>query len=291
MKADPEEDFVRKYLGILALVLFASMPAAAQTPTPVRVKCGGAALTDSGGRIWQADTGFNGGLVSKTTGAISGTADPALFQTGRTAPDSGSLIYSFPVANGSYHVNLYFAELNTGDYAAGARLFNVLLQGNSFLQNFDIFGSAGANAALIKGTDITVSNGAVQIELDTVPGHDRAKVTAIEITQGTAASAPQLALNFVYPDGTPVTGTLNYTVTTSQLKLGGNTPLVNGQATCVLYAAPQILGLVGQVQLNMSLTDTAGHTLWQIGMTLDSSNANINGVQSSALSVVVQKGT
>ena len=58
----------------------------------------------------------------------------------------------------------------------------------------------------------------------------------------------------------------------------------------MIYAAPQILGLVGQVQLNLSLADTAGHTLWQIGMTLDSSNANIGGVQSSALSVVVQKG-
>jgi len=282
---------VRKYLGLLALALLASMPAAAQTPTPIRVKCGGAALTDSSGQIWTADNGFNGGLVSKTTGAVSGTADPALFQTGRTAPDSGSLTYSFPVSNGSYHVNLYFAELNTGDYAKGARLFNVLLQGSSFLQNFDIFASAGGGAALIKGSDITVSNGAVQIELDTIPGHDRAKVTAIEITQGTGGSAPQLALNFVYPDGTPVSGTLNYTVTASQLKLSGNTPLVNGQASCVLYAAPQMLGLAGQVQLNLSLTDTAGRTLWQIGMTLDSSTANINGVQSSALSVVVQKGT
>ena len=120
----------------------------------------------------------------------------------------------------------------------------------------------------------------------------RSKILGIEIIPGAgSAPAPQLALNFVYPDGTPVAGTLNYTVATSQTKLSGNTPLTNGQATAVLYAAPQILGLVGQVQLNLSLTDTAGHVLWQIGMTLDSSNANINGVQSSALSVVVQKGT
>jgi len=64
----------------------------------------------------------------------------------------------------------------------------------------------------------------------------------------------------------------------------------NRRAESTDAAPPQILGLVGQVQLNLSLTDTAGHVLWQIGMTLDSSNANINGVQSSALSVVVQKG-
>jgi hypothetical protein len=279
---------VRKVFGVLSFVLLLSLPAAAQTQQPIRVKCGGPAYTDSKGQVWAADNGFNGGLVSKTAGPVSGTSDPALYQTGRTAPDSGSLIYSFPAVNGAYHVNLYFAELNSGDDHAGARLFNVLLQGNPSFQNLDIFGSVGANAPLIKGTDIAVTNGAVQIELDTVAGHDRAKVTAIEITQANTA-APQLALNFVYPDGTPVAGTLNYTLTTSQLKLGGNAPLTNGQATCVLYAAPQIMGLVGQVQLNLSLTDTAGHTLWQIGMTLDSTNANIAGVQSSALSVVVQR--
>jgi hypothetical protein len=282
---------VRKYLGVLLMVVVASTPLAAQTKVPIRIKCGGGALTDSKGQIWTADEGFSGGLVSKTTGNVSGTPDPNLFQTGRTAPDSGKLTYTFQVANGTYHVNLYFAELNSGDYWRGARLFNVKLQGAPFLENFDIFGTVGAGKALVKSEDVTVKDGTLQIELDTISGHDRAKVTAIEITEGKDASAPQLALNFVYPDGTPVAGTLHYTVTTSQLKLGGNAPLANGQATCVLYAAPQILGLVGQVQLNLSLVDTAGHTLWQVGMTLDSSNANIAGVQSSALSVVVQKAS
>jgi hypothetical protein len=281
---------VRKYLVVVGLSIFLAMSAAAQTSTPIRVKCGGTGLKDSQGHAWSADTGFNGGLVSQTTGAVKGTSDQVLFQTGRTAPDSGKLVYSFPVPNGPYHVNLYFAELFDADFNKGGRLFNVLLQGNPFLQNFDIFSAAGANTALIKGADIFVSNGTVQIELNTVPGHDRAKVTAIEILPGSEV-APQLALNFVYPDGTPVAGTLNYTVTTSQTKMSGSTPLADGQASCVLYAAPQLLGLVGQVQLNLSLVDTAGHTLWHVGMTLDSSNANIAGVQSSALSVVVQKAS
>ena len=279
---------MRKFFGILLFVVLMSLPAAAQTQQPIRLKCGGAAYTDSHGQVWAADFGFNGGLVSKTTGAVSGTSDPALYQTGRTAPDSGSLIYTFPVVNGSYHVNLYFAELNFGDDSVGARLFNVLLQSNPTFQNVDIFAAVGGGAALIKGSDIAVTTSAVQIELDTVPGHDRAKITAIEIVPSTA-SAPQLALNFVYPDGTPVTGALNYTMTTSALKLGGSTPLVNGQATCVLFATPQMMGLIGNVQLNLSLADNAGHTLWQIGMTMDSTNVNLGAVQSSALSVVVQK--
>jgi hypothetical protein len=283
--------FVRKLLGLLSLIVLIGVPAAAQTQQAVRVKCGGGAVMDSKGQLWAADFGFDGGSASLMAGAVAGTSDPKLYQGGRLAPDSGVLRYRLPVSNGKYHVNLYFAELASDNYRIGGRVFNVLAEGNPVLKNFDIFAAVGAGAALIKSTDVTVTDSAVNLEFDTVTGHDRAKILAIEIVPGAgAAAAPQLALNFVYPDGTPVAGTLNYTASSSQTKMSGNTPLTNGQATAVLYAAPQILGLVGQVQLNLSLTDTAGHVLWQIGMTLDSSNANINGVQSSALSVVVQKG-
>jgi hypothetical protein len=78
-------------------------------------------------------------------------------------------------------------------------------------------------------------------------------------------------------------------MTTSQVKLGGNTPLTNGQATCVLFAAPQIMGLVGQIQLTLSLTDNTGNTLWQIGMTMDPTSVNFGSVQSTSLNVIVQK--
>jgi large repetitive protein len=283
---------VRKLLGLLSLIVLTAGPIAAQTQQPVRVKCGGPALTDSKGQSWAADFGFDGGSVSLMQGAVAGTSDPALYQAGRLAPDSGVLHYNFPVSNGTYHVNLYFAELAPSNYTVGGRVFNVLLENNHLLSNFDIFAAVGAGTATIKGSDVTVTNGVVNLEFDTVPGHDRAKIMAIEIVPGSgSAPAPQMALNFVYPDGAPVSGTLNYTVTTPQTKISGNTPLTNGQATAVLYAAPQILGLAGQVQLSLSLTDAAGHVLWQVGMTFDSSNANINGVQSSALSVVVQKAS
>jgi hypothetical protein len=278
---------VRNLFGLVSLAFLVALPAAAQTQQPVRVKCGGPAYTDVKGQTWAADNGFDGGLVSQTTGPVNGTPDPALYQTGRTGPDSGSVIYTFPVVNGAYHVNLYFAELNPSVEFVGGRLFNVKLQGNPSLRNMDIFAAVGANAALVKGADVAVTNGSVQIELDNEAGHDRAKVTAIEITQ--TSKAPQLVLVFVYPDGTPVSGTLNYTMTTSLLKLGGSTPLVNGRADCVLFAAPEIMGLVGQVQLNLSLTDNAAHTLWQIGMNVDSTNVNLGNVQGSSLSVVVQK--
>jgi hypothetical protein len=278
---------VRKALALISFILAMCVPVMAQTQQqPIRLKCGGSAYTDSKGQAWATDYDFSGGMVSQTTGPVSGTSDPALFQGGRM-PDTSPLVYTFAVANGSYHVNFYFAELNRSDEFVGGREFNVKTQGNVVFQALDVFHTVGANAALIKGADIAVTNGQITVELDNIPGHDRGKVTAMEITQNTGA--PQLTLNFVYPDGTPVAGTLNYTVATATTKLGGNAPLTNGQATCVLFAAPQIMGLVGQIQLTLSLTDTAKNTLWQINMTMDPTSVNFGSVQSSSLNVVVQK--
>jgi hypothetical protein len=279
---------VRKALALISFVFFLCLPVKAQTQQqPIRVKCGGSAYTDSKGQAWATDFDFSGGLVSVTRGSVSGTADPTLFQGGRMPDDTRPLVYTFAVANGSYHVNLYFAELNSANDFVGGRVFNVKAQGNVVFQNLDIFKTVGASVALIKGADVAVTNSQISIELDNVAGHDRGKVTAIEITPN--GRSPQLILNFVHPDGTPVIGTLNYTMATSQVKLGGNTPLTNGQATCVLFAAPEIMGLVGQIQLTLSLTDNTGHTLWQIAMSMDPTSVNFGSVQSSSLNVVVQK--
>ncbi len=278
---------MRKALALVSFLVLSSLPAKAQTQQPIRVKCGGSAFTDSKGQAWASDYDYSGGMVSEMTGPVSGTAEPALFQHGRMPDDTSPLVYSFPVANGAYHANLYFTELNSGDDFVGGRVFNVKLQGIVVIQNLDIFATVGAGAALIKGVDFAVTNGQATIELDNIPGHDRGKVTAIEITSNGAS--PQLTMTFVHPDGTPVVGTLNYTMATSQVKLGGNTPLTNGQATCVLFAAPQIMGLVGQIQLTLSLTDSSGNTLWQIGMTMDPTSVNFGSVQSTSLNVIVQK--
>jgi hypothetical protein len=279
---------VRKALALTLFLFLLSLPVKAQTQQQsIRVKCGGSAYTDTKGQAWATDYDFSGGMVSQTTGAVSGTSDPALYQGGRMPDNTNPLVYTFTVANGAYHVNLYFTELNTSDDFVGGRVFNVKTQGNVVLQNLDVFKTVGAGAALIKGVDIAVTNGQVQIEVDNIAGHDRGKVTAIEITQNSAS--PQLKLNFVYPDGTPVAGTLNYTMATSALKLGGNTPLTNGEATCVLFSNPSAMGLSGQITLTLSLTDSTGKTLWQIGMTMDPTSVNFGAVQSSTLNVVVQK--
>jgi hypothetical protein len=281
---------VRKALALTILALATCGMAHAQT-SAIRVKCGGPAYTDSKGQAWSADMDFSGGLVSAVTGPVSGTTDPALFQDGRMPSDTAPLVYTFPVANGSYHANLYFAELYSGDAFVGGRVFNVKVEGTTVLQNFDIFAAVGANTALIKGVDFAVTNGAATIELDNVPGHDRGKIAAIEILSNstTTGAQPSLTLNFTYPDATPVQGTLNYAVSSGTVKLSGAVPLQNGQATCMLFNSPSALGLSGQFNVTLSLTDNASHTLWQITLTMDPTNVSLTGVESSTLNVVVQK--
>jgi hypothetical protein len=283
---------VRKALALSVLMLVACGITHAQT-TAVRVKCGGPAITDSKGQAWSADKDFNGGLVSTVGGPVAGTPDPALFQEGRMSPDGGPLVYTIPVANGSYHANLYFAELYSGDAFVGGRVFNVKVGGTTVLQNFDIFAAAGANTALIKGVDFAVTNGAATVELDNVPGHDRGKIAAIELisnTPGTSTGTqPTLTLDFKYPDGTAVAGTLNYAVSSGAVKLSGAVPLNNGQATCQLFNSPSALGLSGQFNVTLSLTNSANKSLWQITLAMDPTNVSLGSVESSTLNVVVQK--
>ena len=277
---------MKKFCLLMGLLVLGSRPAAAQTQTAIRINCGGVAYTDAKTQVWQADKGYGGGLVSSIAATVAGTTDQKLYQNGRyTSNLTTPLVYSFPVAAGSYHVNLYFAETFGGAQKIGGRVFNVKMQGNAVFQNLDIYAAAGANTALVKSANIIVTDGTATIEFDSLVNN--AKVNAIEITQ--TVGAPELKLNFMYPDGTPVNGTLNYNIVTTGSTMGGKQPLASGQATCLLVASPQLLGLVGTMNVNLSLTDTAGHSLWQITLSLNPATANFTSVQSSSLNVVVQK--
>ena len=272
---------VRKTLGFILFSLLVVVPNALHAQT-IRVNCGGPSYKDSQGQIWQADTGFNGGTAESIAGTVAGTADPLLFEDYRWNPSG----YGFKVANGQYHVSLYFVESNPQAEFVGGRVFNVSLQGATAFSNLDVFAAVGANAALIKTANVTVSNGTLSIGFARVAGLNP-KISAIEIDPG--AAPPTLTLNFKYPDGTPVQGTLNYVISSSLLNFAGAAALANGQAQCVLFANPSALGISAQFTVNLNLTDTAGHQLWQINLGMNPSGVNLGAVQSSALNVVVQK--
>ena len=277
---------MRKIFYILAFMAALCFTKGVLAQEQILVKCGGAGFTDSKGQVWQADAGYNWGNVSSIPAVVNGTSDQGLFQQGRYNPNfSAGMVYAFAVPNGQYHVNLYFAETYAPTQVKGARVFNVKMQGAAAFSNLDVFAEAGANAALVKGADVIVSNGQISIEFDDLV--QTAKVNAIEILPG--VSGPSLLLNFKYPDGTPVAGTLAYTVSSSLVSFQGSSPLNNGQAQAVIFANPSAMGISAQFQVALSLTDTAGHVLWQLSIGMNPAQVNIGAVQSSALNVVVQK--
>ena len=167
----------------------------------VRVNAGGAGYTDSAGRLWQADTGFNTGKAAAVTSAISGTVDDPLYRTERWDPvTSPDLMYSFSVPAGWYHVNLHFAEIYSGVFFTGGRVFDVTIEDRLVLDNLDIFAEVGANAALVKGFDVEVVDGRLDIKFS--PNVESPKVAAIEIVQ--LAEPPQQAPQIV---SIPITNT------------------------------------------------------------------------------------
>jgi len=97
------------------------------------------------------------------------------------------------------------------------------------------------------------------------------------------------ACNALFPDGTPVAGSLNYSIASSLLNFQRNAHLRNGQAQCVLFSNPSALGISAQFTINLNLTDTAGRQLWQLSLGMDPAQVNLGAIQTSSLNVVVQK--
>ncbi|HSX15676.1 MAG TPA: malectin domain-containing carbohydrate-binding protein [Candidatus Saccharimonadales bacterium] len=147
---------------------------------------------DSAAGHYSADTAFSGGTSYTTTAAVdeSGvTVMPApqgVYQSVRY----GNFSYTLPglTPNASYTLRLHFNELYWN--GAGSRVFNVTVNGQAALTNYDIFDAAGgANRAVVEQLPVTAdANGVVTIDFTTVT--DNAMVNGIELYQGTIPPAP-----------------------------------------------------------------------------------------------------
>ena len=166
-------------------------PTQSAPATSVRVAVGHtSAVTDAGGNVWAADHGASGGIAFTENPelSIAGTDTPELYN-GERYGDGSAFTYSFPLAAGRYTVTLKFAEMYvTG---AGQRKFNVAINGQPVLSDFDIFAAAGGgNRAVDESFPVTLgSDGSVTI--DFTPGSvQNPKVDAISITPGSATPPP-----------------------------------------------------------------------------------------------------
>lgn len=160
------------------------------TPTPpveIRIDSGATTgRTDSNGKSWSADTGFVGGTaLDRGAITISGTTNQFIYQTERYSMTG----YNVAVPNGTYTVNLHFAETYSGITGAGQRLFSVGIEGTTVLTNFDIFADAGgANKADVKSFPVTVSDG--QLNITFTKNIQETDINGIEIISGLCPSLP-----------------------------------------------------------------------------------------------------
>ncbi len=137
-----------------------------------------------------ADTDFSGGTTSNNwngavdTSLITGTVPPVnIFFTERYG---NNFNYTFPglVPGNPYQVNLWFTEDAPGDTTAGARVFNVKINGNPALTNFDIMAAAGAQHKAIERTFNASADANGNMVVTFIGGTSpdpNAKVDAIEV--------------------------------------------------------------------------------------------------------------
>lgn len=176
-------------LDPLTVALNGSGAAVSTPPSSVLINSGGPAIVDSSGKTWTGDNGFSGGSTSSTTRAVSGSSNPALYQTERYG---ANFSYHLPLANGSYQITLHFAEIYFS--AQGQRVFDVFSENVRVVSNLDIIASAGAFTAMQRSFTSQVSDG--YLDLAFVSSIENAKVSAIEVGPAPVApSNPPLLIN------------------------------------------------------------------------------------------------
>lgn len=178
-----------------------------------RVACGGPEYTDGNNNTWLADrelkpagtwgstswtadfAGMPPYFASQRTTAdpVRGTKDGKLFQNFRYGRES--LRYDFPVQDGEYLVELYFAEpwlgKGGGMDCTGWRLFDVALNGNVVLKDLDIWKEAGPCAALKKTVKARITGGVLTVHFPRVAA-GQALISAIAVATLDGKAKPAL---------------------------------------------------------------------------------------------------
>lgn len=141
---------------------------------PLLIKSGGTGFAAGDGTVWSTDSNFLGG---RSDPARTVPARSTLFASARIS--SEPFFYQFYVPNGTYQVVLHFAEWDT-KVPVGSRIFNVRINGDTVLPNFDIMAASGAAGAPVeRAIPITVNNGELTVAFEPVKG--KAVIQAVEI--------------------------------------------------------------------------------------------------------------
>jgi hypothetical protein len=167
-----------------------------------RINAGGPDYITPDGVIFEADNYSFSSLTSYSNKAIKDIIDTDaddLYLTEHISDkDKGQFYYYFPVPAGNYTLKLHFAEIyfgiakkEVGNNPKGKRVFDVDVEGELLLTNFDIAAEAGAGKAVIKTFEIASSDGNIIIGFSGKV--NRPKISAIEILESAAPNIPPVA--------------------------------------------------------------------------------------------------
>ena len=143
--------------------------------------------TDTAGQTWRADREYSEGAwghagVSETwfTRKDIGGTTAGTMPLYRTVRFGDAFSYQFTVPNGTYVVELHLAEIYHDE--VGERVFDVDIEGQTVLANFDIIAAAGSNLeAHMRSFTITVGDQQLDVLFDAVL--DNAMINAIKVSK------------------------------------------------------------------------------------------------------------
>ncbi len=218
------------------LLALAAGSVAAQS---LNIDCGSyQSYTAADGTLWSADQYYTGGQQLYTSYTVSGTPDSPLFRTARVGY-YGDFSYAIPVSNGSYVLTLKFSEVQYS--VAGQRIFNVLVNGNPVLSNFDVVAQGGFFNAVERPFSVLVTDGMLRIKVQGIV--NTGLLSAIQLTPtGSVPPPPPVTVSISPAQGTLASGEqMSFTANVT----GAANPAVTWSASggailAGLFTAPQV---------------------------------------------------
>jgi hypothetical protein len=169
--------------GAPALNALEVLPGIPHKQLPIRLVTQPTPFTDHDGHIWRPDNYFMNGRISAQRQQVAGSPDPGLFGVERY----GHFTYAIPVdTRDRYTLVLHFAELYFGPHASGvggtgSRIFRVLCNGETLLDDFDIYKEAGSLHVLTKTFYHLKPTAQGKLNLTFEPIVNNATVSGIEV--------------------------------------------------------------------------------------------------------------
>jgi hypothetical protein len=186
--APGEDGLVRLWfsnrVGTPALNALEIVPGIPGKLRPIRIITQSTSFVDHKGQRWRADDYYVDGFRSTERRKVSGTDDPELFGAERF----GHFSYAIPVdTRGRYTVVLHFVEFYFGPQlpgggGVGSRVFHVFCNGQTLLQDFDIYKEGGSSLRVVTKTFSNIKPSAQgKINLTFEPVNNNATVSGIEV--------------------------------------------------------------------------------------------------------------